>query len=76
MRSDFGIYVKGEGEDSVYIALYVDDLFLVGRKLGNIEEVKRALVGMAKSGRSSVPFNSHVARRAIVREGWNLPFIH
>ena len=30
-------------EDTVYIALYVDDLFLVGRKQGNIEEVKRGL---------------------------------
>ena len=43
LKSDFGIYVKGEGEDAVYIALYVDDLFLVGVKLGNIEEVKRGL---------------------------------
>ena len=37
LRSDFGIYVKGEGEDAVYVALYVDDLFLVRRKLSNIE---------------------------------------
>ena len=43
LKSDFGIYVKGEGEDAVYIALYVDDLFLVGRKLSNIEVVKRGL---------------------------------
>ena len=35
--------MKGEGEDAVYIALYVDDLFLVGRKLSNIEVVKRGL---------------------------------
>ena len=37
LKSDFGIYVKGEGEDAVYIALYVDDLFLVGKKLGEIK---------------------------------------
>lgn len=43
LKSGFGIYVKGEGEDAVYIALYVDDLFLVGRKLSNIEVVKRGL---------------------------------
>ena len=43
MRPDFGIHIKGEGEDLVYIALHVDDLFLVGRKQGNIEEVKRGL---------------------------------
>lgn len=43
LKSDFGIYVKGEGEDAVYIALYVDDLFLVGMKLGNIQEVKKGL---------------------------------
>ena len=30
-------------EDAVYIALYVDDLFLVGRKLSNMEVVKRGL---------------------------------
>ena len=35
--------MKGDGEDAVYIALYVDDLFLVGRKLSNIEVVKRGL---------------------------------
>ena len=43
LKSDFSIYMKGEGEDAVYIALYVDDLFLVGRKLDNIKEVKRGL---------------------------------
>ena len=43
LKSDFGIYVKGEGEDAVYIALYVDDLFLVGKKLGEIKEVKDGL---------------------------------
>ena len=37
LKSDFGIYKKGEGEDAVYIALYVDNLFLVGRKLGLIK---------------------------------------
>lgn len=43
LKTDFGIYVKGVGEDAVYIALYVDDNFLVGRKLSNIELVKRGL---------------------------------
>ena len=43
LKSDFGIYVKGQGEDTVYIALYVDDLFLVGRKLEKIKEVKDGL---------------------------------
>ena len=42
LKSDFGIYVKGEGEDAFYIALYVDDLFLVGIELINIESVKKA----------------------------------
>ena len=36
LKSDFGVYVKGEGEEAVYIALYVDDLFMVGEKLVNI----------------------------------------
>ena len=48
LKSDFGIYVKGEGEDAVYIALYVDDLFLLGRKLGRIQEVKDGLSSQFK----------------------------
>lgn len=43
LKSDVGVYVKGEGERSVYIALYVDDLFLVGMRLGDIQEVKEGL---------------------------------
>ena len=43
LKYDFGIYVKGEGEDTVYIAYYVDDLFPVGRKLEKIKEVKDGL---------------------------------
>lgn len=43
LKSDVGIYVKGEGEEAVYIALYVDDLFMVGMKLGNINVVKEGL---------------------------------
>ena len=35
--------MQGEGEDAVFIALYVDDLFLVGMKLVNIQEVKKGL---------------------------------
>ena len=41
LKSDVGIYVKGEGKDAVYLALYVDDLFLLGKDL--IREVKRGL---------------------------------
>ena len=48
LKSDFGIYVKGEGDDAVYIALYVDDLFLVGKKLGRIREVKDGLCSQFK----------------------------
>ena len=48
LKSDFGIYVKGEGDDAVYIAMYVDDLFLVGRKLGRIREVKDGLSSQFK----------------------------
>ena len=35
--------MKGKGENAVYIALYVDDLFMVGVKLVNIQEVKEGL---------------------------------
>ena len=43
LKSDVGIYVKGKGEEAVYIALYVDNLFMVGMKLGNIDVVKQGL---------------------------------
>ena len=43
LKSDVGIYVKGEGDGAVYLALYVDDLFLVGREIRRIKEVKREL---------------------------------
>ena len=43
LLSDVGMYVKGEGVDAVYIALYVDDLLIVGMKLINIESVKKGL---------------------------------
>ena len=43
LKSDVGIYVKGKGEEVVYIALYVDDLFIVGMKLVNIDVVKQGL---------------------------------
>ena len=43
LKSDVGIYVKGEGDEAVYIALYVDDMFMVGKKLKNIEVVKEGL---------------------------------
>ena len=48
LKSDFGVYVKGEGEEAVYIALYVDDLFMVGEKLVNIQSVKDGLSGEFK----------------------------
>ena len=48
LKSDFGIYVKGEGDDAVYIALYVDDLFLVGKTMERIKEVKDGLCSQFK----------------------------
>ena len=35
--------MKGKGEEVVYIALYVDDLFMLGMKLANIMVVKQGL---------------------------------
>ena len=43
LKSDVGIYMKGDGDSAIYIALYVDDLFLVGELLGEIEKVKAGL---------------------------------
>ena len=38
-----GVYVKGEGDDAVYLALYVDDLLMVGIRMESIDVVKRRL---------------------------------
>ena len=35
--------MKGEGNDAVYIALYVDDFFLMGKNIERIKEVKDGL---------------------------------
>ena len=43
LKSDVGIYMKGDGDSAIYIALYVDDLFLVGEMLEEIEKVKAGL---------------------------------
>ena len=43
LKSDVGVYLKGEGADAIYIALYVDDLFMVGEKLVDIQKVKEGL---------------------------------
>ena len=43
LKGDVGIYVKGEGDNVVYLALYVDDLFLVGKNLAGLKEVKKGL---------------------------------
>ena len=43
MKYNFGIYMEGEGKEAVFIALYVDDLFLVGKVLERIKEAKRGL---------------------------------
>ena len=41
--SDFGVYVKGDGNNRVYLALYVDDLFIVSKRIEWIREVKKML---------------------------------
>ena len=48
LKSDVGIYVKGKGENAVYIALYVDDLFMVVMKLVNIQKVKGGWAGNSR----------------------------
>ena len=41
--SDFGLYVLGTGDNALYLALYVDDLFLLCLYLGRISGVKGQL---------------------------------
>ena len=43
VQTDFGIYMKGEDEGAVFIAVYVDDSLLVGRRLDRIKVVKAGL---------------------------------
>ena len=48
LKSDVGVYMKGEGASAIYIALYVDDLFMVGENLDDIQRVKEGLSGEFK----------------------------
>ena len=43
LSGDHGVYVKWDGEKRVWLALYVDDVFLTGKDLAKIEESKKTL---------------------------------
>ena len=43
LTADHGVYFKWDGANRVWLALYVDDIFLTGKNLSNIEESKRTL---------------------------------
>ena len=43
LSGDHGVYFKWDGENRVWLALYVDDIFLTGKNLANIEESKKTL---------------------------------
>ena len=45
MRSkvDHCIYSKEEGENFIYVSLYVDDMLLIGNNMDAIKEVKKQL---------------------------------
>ena len=43
LSANHGVYYKWDGVNRVWLALYVDDIFLTGKNLANIEDVKRAL---------------------------------
>jgi hypothetical protein len=43
LESDWGTYVLGEGEDQILIAIYVDDLLILGLNLLRIQAVKTSL---------------------------------
>ena len=40
---DHGVYYKWDGVNRVWLALYVDDIFLISKSLANIEASKRTL---------------------------------
>ena len=43
LSGDHGVYVKWDGEERVWLALNVDDIFLTGKDLAKIEETKKTL---------------------------------
>ena len=43
LSADHGVYFKWDGVNRVWLALYVDDIFLTGHNLSNIEAVKKTL---------------------------------
>ena len=43
LTADHGVYFKWDGENLVWLALYVDNIFLSGKNLSNIGESKRTL---------------------------------
>jgi hypothetical protein len=45
-KDDHCIYSKEEGASFIYVALYVDDMFLVGNNMDTTKEVKKKLYSM------------------------------
>ena len=43
LSGDHGVYYKWDGVNRVWLALYVDDIFLISRNLANIEASKKTL---------------------------------
>ena len=43
LSSDHGVYYKWDGVNRVWLALYVDDIYLISRNLANIEASKKTL---------------------------------
>ena len=43
LSRDHGVYYKWDGVNRVWLALYVDDIFLISRSLANIEASKKTL---------------------------------
>ena len=46
--TDHGVYVVGEGDERVFISLYVDDLLMMWKERERLEEVKRVLAANFK----------------------------
>ena len=43
LTADHGVYFKWDGVNGVWLALYVDDIFLADKNLANIDESKKTL---------------------------------
>jgi len=72
-KVDHCLYSKKEGSHCIYVALYVDDMFLVGNNMNFMKEVKIQLSTMFKMkylGATNFILGMDIKRDQIIRNFW------